>query len=202
MTGKHPVDRRRFLSIAGGAAAATALSSSVARAARIVPAVRTRTIKDVAHIVVLMQENRSFDHYFGTLRGVRGFGPTGTTCGPGTPATTGPTAPRAPTGPVLDNAERGYAWQTYPERLEAAGVSWKVSSAAVRLTLTSADGSERSQLTVPARSTVPFPAPAAFGTGWYDLSVTSTASPGYLRGLAGHVETGQPSVSDPALGRS
>ncbi|MEI9983171.1 MAG: alkaline phosphatase family protein [Aliidongia sp.] len=26
------------------------------------------------HIVVLMQENRSFDHYFGTLRGVRGFG--------------------------------------------------------------------------------------------------------------------------------
>jgi phospholipase C len=74
MTGKHPVDRRRFLSIAGGAAAATALSSSVARAARIAPAVRTRTIKDVAHIVVLMQENRSFDHYFGTLRGVRGFG--------------------------------------------------------------------------------------------------------------------------------
>jgi hypothetical protein len=59
MTGKHPVDRRRFLSIAGGAAAATALSSSVARAAQIAPAVRTRTIKDVEHIVVLMQENRS-----------------------------------------------------------------------------------------------------------------------------------------------
>lgn len=74
MTGKHPVGRRRFLSIAGGAAAGTALSSSVARAARIAPAVRTRTIKDVGHIVVLMQENRSFDHYFGTLRGVRGFG--------------------------------------------------------------------------------------------------------------------------------
>lgn len=29
---------------------------------------------DVAHIVILMQENRSFDHYFGTMRGVRGFG--------------------------------------------------------------------------------------------------------------------------------
>ena len=27
----------------------------------------------VRHVVVLMQENRSFDHYFGTLRGVRGF---------------------------------------------------------------------------------------------------------------------------------
>ena len=26
------------------------------------------------HIVILMQENRSFDHYFGSLRGVRGFG--------------------------------------------------------------------------------------------------------------------------------
>jgi phospholipase C len=35
---------------------------------------RTGTIMDVEHIVILMQENRSFDHYFGTLKGVRGFG--------------------------------------------------------------------------------------------------------------------------------
>jgi phospholipase C len=35
---------------------------------------RSGTIMDVQHIVILMQENRSFDHYFGTLRGVRGFG--------------------------------------------------------------------------------------------------------------------------------
>ena len=34
---------------------------------------RTGTIEDVEHIVFLMQENRSFDHYFGTMRGVRGF---------------------------------------------------------------------------------------------------------------------------------
>lgn len=34
----------------------------------------TGTIMDVEHIVILMQENRSFDHYFGTLKGVRGFG--------------------------------------------------------------------------------------------------------------------------------
>jgi phospholipase C len=61
MSGKLPVGRRRFLQIAGGAVAATALSSSVARAAAIAPAVRTRTIEDVEHIVVLMQENRSFD---------------------------------------------------------------------------------------------------------------------------------------------
>src|SRR5262249_48676651 len=74
MTDMRPVDRRRFLQITGGAFAATALSSSVARAAAISPAVRTRTLKDVEHIVVLMQENRSFDHYFGSLRGVRGFG--------------------------------------------------------------------------------------------------------------------------------
>ncbi len=31
------------------------------------------SIMDVEHVVILMQENRSFDHYFGTLRGVRGF---------------------------------------------------------------------------------------------------------------------------------
>jgi phospholipase C len=29
---------------------------------------------DIKHLVLLMQENRSFDHYFGTLAGVRGFG--------------------------------------------------------------------------------------------------------------------------------
>ncbi len=34
----------------------------------------TGTIKDVEHVIILMQENRSFDHYFGTLKGVRGFG--------------------------------------------------------------------------------------------------------------------------------
>ena len=32
------------------------------------------SINDVQHVVILMQENRSFDHYFGTLHGVRGFG--------------------------------------------------------------------------------------------------------------------------------
>ena len=31
------------------------------------------SIMDVKHVVILMQENRSFDHYFGTLSGVRGF---------------------------------------------------------------------------------------------------------------------------------
>ncbi|GHJ24699.1 phosphocholine-specific phospholipase C [Streptomyces albus] len=31
-------------------------------------------LDDIRHVVILMQENRSFDHYFGTLRGVRGYG--------------------------------------------------------------------------------------------------------------------------------
>jgi phospholipase C len=30
-------------------------------------------LADVDHVIVLMKENRSFDHYFGTLAGVRGF---------------------------------------------------------------------------------------------------------------------------------
>ena len=29
-------------------------------------------------------------------------------------------------GPVIDNAEAGYGWSTYPERLAAAGISWKI----------------------------------------------------------------------------
>jgi phospholipase C len=35
--------------------------------------------------------------------------------------------------------------------------------------------------------------------GWYDISISSMESPAYLRRFAGHVETGRPSLSDPAL---
>ena len=45
---------------------------SIARAATIDPQPGS-TYADAEHVVILMQENRSFDHCFGTLRGVRGF---------------------------------------------------------------------------------------------------------------------------------
>jgi len=72
---RTPSDRRAFLQLAAGAAlGAAALPPDVARALAL-PANRvTGTIRDVEHVVILMQENRSFDHYFGTLRGVRGYG--------------------------------------------------------------------------------------------------------------------------------
>ncbi|GII30067.1 phosphocholine-specific phospholipase C [Planotetraspora mira] len=220
MTG---IGRRRFLQLAGGTAAFSLLPQTIARAAAIAPAVRTGTLQDVEHIVVLMQENRSFDHYFGTLRGVRGFGdprpvvlpsgkpvwyqsngtkdvlpfhPTASNMGmqflqdlnhdwngghkawnqgkydqwvPAKTATTmayltradipfhyaladafticdayhcsfiGATDPNryymwtgytgndgVGGGPVLGNDEAGYGWTTYPERLQQAGVSWKI----------------------------------------------------------------------------
>lgn len=68
------LSRREFLRLAGSGAAAAALPLSIRRALAIPAAVRTGTIQDVEHVVILMQENRSFDHYFGTLPGVRGFG--------------------------------------------------------------------------------------------------------------------------------
>ncbi|AOR30792.1 phospholipase C, phosphocholine-specific [Streptomyces fodineus] len=216
------VNRRRFLQLAGATTAFTALSSSIQRAAALPAHHRTGTVQDVEHIVVLMQENRSFDHYFGTLRGVRGFGDPRSVSQNGTsvwkqsdgtkdilpfhpdaddlglafiqdlphgwqdthaafnggkydkwvPAkgtTTmahltrhdipfhyaladafticdayhcsfmGSTDPNRyymwtgyvgndgqGGGPVLGNDEKGYGWTTYPERLEKAGVSWKI----------------------------------------------------------------------------
>src|SRR5690606_10610113 len=71
-------DRRGFLEPAARGAAALAapgaLPPSIRRALATPAATVTGTIRDVQHVVILMQENRSFDHYFGTLRGVRGFG--------------------------------------------------------------------------------------------------------------------------------
>jgi len=219
------VNRRRFLQVAGGGVAATMLSDSIARALAIPANRRTHSLEDVEHVVVLMQENRSFDHYFGAMRGVRGFGdPHPVTLPSGKPvwfqadgamvvppfrpdvpgdnlaltfiedldhswngthemfnngnwdqwlpskSTTcmahlerkdlsfhyaladafticdayhcsmlGPTDPNRyymwtgwdgndgkGGGPVIANDELGYSWQTYPERLQAAGVSWKI----------------------------------------------------------------------------
>ena len=217
--------RRVFLQALGAGAVASALPGSIARALSIPAASRTGTINDVEHIVILMQENRSFDSYFGSLRGVRGFSdpravslpsgnlvwyqPTGSGTSyvlPFRPAVTnagltfvqdvshtwtsshgawnngkydqwipnkgtttmayytrkdvpfqyaladafticdayhcslmGPTDPNRyhlwtgwcgndgqGGGPVIDNAEVGYDWSTFPEKMQAAGITWKV----------------------------------------------------------------------------
>jgi phospholipase C len=216
-------DRRSFLQLLSTGAFASAFSASINRALAIPAHRRTGTIADVEHIVILMQENRSFDHYFGTLRGVRGFGdphpvalPSGdpvwrqpngagqllpfhpdapelglqfledlphgwtdthaawnggkydqwvpskgtttmayltrrdipfhyaladafTVCDAYHCSFLGPTDPNRyhmwtgwvgndgqNGGPVLDNAEAGYDWSTYPEVLEKAGITWKI----------------------------------------------------------------------------
>jgi phospholipase C len=72
------IPRRRFLKLAAGALGATSafsiVPSSIAKALSIPANNATGTIMDVEHVVIFMQENRSFDHYFGALNGVRGFG--------------------------------------------------------------------------------------------------------------------------------
>ena len=64
--------RRRFLTGAAATAVASALPLSVQKA--VAAAVPPGGLESVEHVVFLMQENRSFDHYYGTLSGVRGFG--------------------------------------------------------------------------------------------------------------------------------
>ncbi|MGW9212020.1 phosphocholine-specific phospholipase C [Embleya sp. NPDC055664] len=70
------VSRRRLFQLgAGGAGLAVAgslLPPSVQQALASPPP--RGGLKAIKHVVVLVQENRSFDHYYGTLRGVRGFG--------------------------------------------------------------------------------------------------------------------------------
>ncbi|MFB2120945.1 phosphocholine-specific phospholipase C [Parapedobacter sp. 2B3] len=67
--------RRDFIKLSATAGLTGALWEPLLQRALAVEAHNaTRSINDVEHIVILMQENRSFDHYFGTMRGVRGFG--------------------------------------------------------------------------------------------------------------------------------
>ncbi|MCW1884749.1 phospholipase C, phosphocholine-specific [Luteolibacter flavescens] len=70
------ISRREFLRraalLTGGLGSVSVIPPSILRAAGIEPA-EGSTYLDAEHVVILMQENRSFDHAFGTLRGVRGF---------------------------------------------------------------------------------------------------------------------------------
>jgi len=68
--------RRDFLKkaamLSGAAGLSGMLPPSIARALSIDPAPGS-TFMDAEHVVILMQENRSFDHCYGSLQGVRGF---------------------------------------------------------------------------------------------------------------------------------
>lgn len=219
----HRISRREFIGMSAStvAAALGALPTTLSRALAMPGA--GKSLSSVRHVVVLMQENRSFDHYFGTLAGVRGFDdpsaprlengnsvfaqPDGrsrrlpfhldsergaapcvpdldhswdgthrawnegryddwvgakgaatmgyctradipyhyaladafTICDHYFCSVMGPTNPNRlylwsgtidadghAGGPVIDNGPTGFHWTTYPERLEAAGVDWKV----------------------------------------------------------------------------
>ncbi|MFX1767466.1 alkaline phosphatase family protein [Paraburkholderia sp. A1RI-2L] len=67
-------DRRRFLRSATASAMLSLFPQAIRRALAIPASNTTGTIRDVQHVVIFMQENRAFDHYLGTLPGVRGFG--------------------------------------------------------------------------------------------------------------------------------
>jgi phospholipase C len=86
MTPEHSADgtaaerttftRRRMLggaAVGGAALASLALPSNVRKALADPLPMANRSLSDIKHVVLLMQENRSFDHYFGTMPGVRGF---------------------------------------------------------------------------------------------------------------------------------
>jgi phospholipase C len=72
-----PFTRRRLLGGGVAVAAATAALSLPCNLRRALteplPSKEPR-LRDIKHVVLLMQENRSFDHYYGTFPGVRGFG--------------------------------------------------------------------------------------------------------------------------------
>jgi len=70
------ITRRRLWkgAAAFAATAAAALMPPNVRRVLAQPQSSAGSFRDIKHVVILMQENRSFDHYFGTLAGVRGFG--------------------------------------------------------------------------------------------------------------------------------
>jgi phospholipase C len=79
--GSGGITRRSFLAGAGAAAAASLAASKglSRRQGRLIERALGADVStggglsEVEHVVILMQENRSFDHYYGTMSSVRGF---------------------------------------------------------------------------------------------------------------------------------
>jgi phospholipase C len=69
----HPT-RRTFIQSAAATGALGGFPGLIQRALAAPARVVAGTIRDVRHVVILTQENRAFDHYFGSMAGVRGFG--------------------------------------------------------------------------------------------------------------------------------
>jgi phospholipase C len=93
------VSRRKFLGAGAAVAATTALPAESKLKSR-----PRGDLRDIKHVVVVMQENRSFDHYFGSMKGVRGFGDRATILLPG-----GKTVWEQPEAPVV-GAPTQYPW--------------------------------------------------------------------------------------------
>ncbi|MFJ5612634.1 phospholipase C [Streptomyces sp. NPDC093221] len=74
-SGRSGISRRRFVAsaaaLAGAAGVAGVLPENLARAATAGPA--EGDLSQIKHVVYVMMENRSFDHYFGAFPGARGF---------------------------------------------------------------------------------------------------------------------------------
>lgn len=70
----YTLTRRGFMGVSAASIGVAALGAHSGELAdRKIAPVEGSPLSRVKHIVILMQENRSFDHYFGTLRGVCGF---------------------------------------------------------------------------------------------------------------------------------
>jgi phospholipase C len=74
---------RQAAVVTGAAVVASVTPATGALASTTAKRGRHGDLRDIKHVVILMQENRSFDHYFGSLKGVRGFGDRSTITLPG-----------------------------------------------------------------------------------------------------------------------
>jgi len=107
--------RRSFLKkasiLSGGAGMLHVMPASIAKALAIDPAPGS-TYLDAEHIVLLMQENRSFDHTYGALQGVRGF--------------TDPRAIRLPNNNLvwLQSNEKGETYAPFRFDIKNTKITW------------------------------------------------------------------------------
>ncbi|KAK0386804.1 hypothetical protein NLU13_6640 [Sarocladium strictum] len=95
---------------------------------------KSKGLADIDHVILFMQENRAFDHYFGTMPGVRGFADPNVQVNDGVPVWKQPVTPSQSTSPNYLSPwylnYLGGSWVDATQCITAGSNGWTANHAA------------------------------------------------------------------------